>query len=370
MIVLKDNKTIASIDYNGIKLWDSITGECLRTIACEKEYPSQLAALDNNRLLTSHTCVMKIWDTASGTCVAELKGHNESIQKVLLLPNGLIISYAAKEVRIWEQDTAKCVQVFNDEKAANMFPLSNNLLACLNDEHRHAKEPYILISIWDPQTGKRLLHVKNTKASSIEFIGSSNHLLWCQYQCGSRYYYLGAIDINHLIENAAKEFEFQSQISASDKGGYWQQLTANLYLGRTTRTEETQNRNSYGRYEYIYHYTMRLFDLSRGELYTFPSPVCDPRDAIMLSSDILAYSQYDSAAKSSTIDIIDIKTGIKINYLLGNSNKISRILALSSGNLVTADEWGITIWEVPLQASLVQQKMLALQQDELEKTTA
>ncbi|KAK9457635.1 quinon protein alcohol dehydrogenase-like superfamily [Dipodascopsis uninucleata] len=94
------NILTASLD-NTIKLWDSNTGECVKTLFGHVEGVWGLAA-DNFRIVSgAHDRLVKIWDRQSGRCLHTFSGHSAPVACVSLSDSRVASGSDDGEVRIY-----------------------------------------------------------------------------------------------------------------------------------------------------------------------------------------------------------------------------------------------------------------------------
>jgi WD40 repeat protein len=111
------NGRIFSGSYdNTLRVWDSVTGACLRVLEGYKDdlFGDNLcvSALGNERIVSwSYDKALRVWDPATGACLS-LEGHKESVNSACTLSDGCIVSGSYdKTLRVWDSATGACLRV-------------------------------------------------------------------------------------------------------------------------------------------------------------------------------------------------------------------------------------------------------------------
>lgn len=92
---------ISSALDNTIKIWDSKSGKCLRTLFGHVQGIWGLA-FDKLRIVSgSHDKTLRVWDTESGRCLYALEGHNGPVTSVALSDTRIVSAADDGEVKIW-----------------------------------------------------------------------------------------------------------------------------------------------------------------------------------------------------------------------------------------------------------------------------
>ena len=89
-----------------VRLWDTGTGACLRTLAGHGSSVYSVCALSAGVLASaSGDDTVRVWDAATGACLQVLVGHEDSVNSVCALSAGVVVSGADdKTVRLWMVD--------------------------------------------------------------------------------------------------------------------------------------------------------------------------------------------------------------------------------------------------------------------------
>ena len=87
---------------NTIKIWDMLTGNCIRTLFGHVEGVWSLA-YDTLRIVSgSHDKTIRVWDLGSGKCMYALEGHSGPVTTVALSDTKIISTSDDGDIRIWD----------------------------------------------------------------------------------------------------------------------------------------------------------------------------------------------------------------------------------------------------------------------------
>ena len=122
----------ASLD-NTIKVWNTNSGECLRSLTGHTLYVRALKMVAKNRLVSgSADRTLKLWNLASGECVRTFSGHSGIVRCLEALPNNRIASGAEdSSIRVWNERNGECVRIFMGHTGVitSLALVGKNLLA-------------------------------------------------------------------------------------------------------------------------------------------------------------------------------------------------------------------------------------------------
>ncbi|KAK3341839.1 WD40-repeat-containing domain protein [Lasiosphaeria hispida] len=160
-----------------IKIWDTITGECVRTLTGHGNYVYSVAfSGDGSRLASgSEDQTIKIWDTITGECVRTLTDHGNSVYSVAFSGDGSRLASGSEDqtIKIWDTITGECVRTLTGH---GNYVLS---VAFSGDGSRLASDSEDkTIKIWDTITGEcvRTLTGHGNSVYSVAFSGDGSRL--------------------------------------------------------------------------------------------------------------------------------------------------------------------------------------------------
>ncbi|KAJ7919139.1 WD40-repeat-containing domain protein [Mycena leptocephala] len=162
-----------------IKLWDTYTGDVLRTLVGHTEGISDIAWSNDGDYLASASDdkTIRIWDMKVGTEIKTLLGHTNFVFCVNYNPtSNLLVSGGFDEtVRVWDVARAKSLKVLpahSDPVTSVSFNHDGTLIvSCAMDG---------LIRIWDADSGqclKTLVDDDNPICSHVKFTPNSKFVL-------------------------------------------------------------------------------------------------------------------------------------------------------------------------------------------------
>jgi WD40 repeat protein len=99
-----------------IKLWNLIVGQCVRTLTGHMDGVNavSLSADSKYALSGSNDRTVKLWAVTNGDCVGTFAGHTEPVTAVSLSADGRYALSGSKDktLRLWETATGKCLRTF------------------------------------------------------------------------------------------------------------------------------------------------------------------------------------------------------------------------------------------------------------------
>ncbi len=144
--------TIASCGgHSIIKLWNLQSGECFQTI---EERASYIIKFNSNGLIlaSGHTSgIVKLWDTNNGQCIQTLGKLGNPIISMIFSHDGKFIAYGSYDgtVTVWDINNSQSVAILQQQFSSPWclaFSTDSNLLAVGRDSE--------VIQLWDIKTGK------------------------------------------------------------------------------------------------------------------------------------------------------------------------------------------------------------------------
>uniref|UniRef100_T1K188 Uncharacterized protein n=1 Tax=Tetranychus urticae TaxID=32264 RepID=T1K188_TETUR len=105
---------VSGSSHCSLKVWSSITGECLRTLIGHSKgvWTSQLSC-ENILISGSVDATIKVWDAMSGHCLQTLHGHTATIRCLALHANHVVSGSRDTTLRIWNIESGVCSHVLN-----------------------------------------------------------------------------------------------------------------------------------------------------------------------------------------------------------------------------------------------------------------
>ena len=181
-----DGQTVASGGEDGIiRLWNIETDRC-RVLPGHHSWIWSLAfhpippthgsrfksASPNPREIlasASYDCTVRLWDTDTGECLNILRGHQHILSGVDFHPNGQIIASTSfdRTIKIWDTKTGECLKTLDKHtKAVSCVAFNGDgqILASASDDHT--------IKLWDINTGECLRTLRG-HAQSITVLNFS-----------------------------------------------------------------------------------------------------------------------------------------------------------------------------------------------------
>ena len=98
-----------STSHSAIKIWNSSTGSCLRTIDSGYGLCGLFVPGNKYAVIGTKGGTIEIVDVRSGTCVEVVEAHGGSVQSIAPTPDGsgFVTGSADHDVKFWEYQTIR-----------------------------------------------------------------------------------------------------------------------------------------------------------------------------------------------------------------------------------------------------------------------
>lgn len=115
MAILPDGRVVSGSNDNTLRVWDTITAQCLQVLEGHLAEINCIAVLSEDQVVSgSNDETLRVWDASTGQCLQVLEGHLSGINCVAVLPDGRVVSGSADTtLRVWNADTGQCIQTLD-----------------------------------------------------------------------------------------------------------------------------------------------------------------------------------------------------------------------------------------------------------------
>ncbi|KAL6500872.1 Dip2/Utp12 protein [Orobanche hederae] len=97
-----DNTLLMSTSYSTIKIWNSSTGSCLRTMDSGFGLCGLFVPGDKYAIVGTKSGTLEIIDVRSGICVEVVEAHGGPVDSIAATVDGFVTGSADKDVKFWE----------------------------------------------------------------------------------------------------------------------------------------------------------------------------------------------------------------------------------------------------------------------------
>ncbi len=160
LVCLSEN-TIASTSYDRtVKIWDTISGKCLRTllghvgpVLCLANFKElDPTGIERNVIISGGADgLIKVWNGSNGNCIRTMRDSISWINSLIYLGDDLIASAGYdRTINIWNIKTGKCLNVLRDH-VSEIIKLTNIKPGVIASESNDNT-----VNIWDLNKVKRI----------------------------------------------------------------------------------------------------------------------------------------------------------------------------------------------------------------------
>jgi WD40 repeat protein len=107
-----------------IKIWDMVTGECLKTLQGHTNDVLSVTISPDNKTLASasNDQTVRLWNIETGECEKILQGHTNWVWSVAFSPDGRQIASGSYDctIRLWDVESGKCLKIMDNKPYAGM----------------------------------------------------------------------------------------------------------------------------------------------------------------------------------------------------------------------------------------------------------
>jgi WD40 repeat protein/formylglycine-generating enzyme required for sulfatase activity len=174
-----DGKSVASAGLasvggkNNIMIWDTWTGERLKTIEGVPDRVFSIAFSTDGKTIASGNWdrTIKFWDIDTGAPLGNLGGHANYVRTVAFSPGGKIIASGSNDqtIKLWDAGTGTELRTLtghsHDVNSVAFSPDGNIIASGSRDQ---------TIKLWDSKTGLELWTVKVARSSILSVAFSPN----------------------------------------------------------------------------------------------------------------------------------------------------------------------------------------------------
>ncbi|VDQ14880.1 unnamed protein product [Trichobilharzia regenti] len=109
----------SSSDDKTLKLWDLVTGKCLKTLKGHSNYVFCCNFNPQSNLIVSGSFdeSVKLWDVKTGRCIRTLPAHSDPVTAVNFNRDGSLIASSSYDglCRIWDTGSGQCLKTLIDD---------------------------------------------------------------------------------------------------------------------------------------------------------------------------------------------------------------------------------------------------------------
>ncbi|MFQ5636872.1 MAG: hypothetical protein ACE5IR_02620 [bacterium] len=159
---------------NTIKIWNTETGEMLRTLSAHEADIFSIALSPNGRTLASagYDAKLILWDMVQGEILNTIDGHEQPVVSIAISPDGQLVATASRDpvVRVWDISDGRLIFSLAGhygQVREVAFSPDGRWLASSGDDGT--------VRIWDLANGTLFRSLKTHKAEVTCVVFSSNY---------------------------------------------------------------------------------------------------------------------------------------------------------------------------------------------------
>lgn len=193
IIALPNDQIVVSSEDSTLRVWDVITGECLKTLYSHGS--RRIAALPNGQVVsTCNDDNLCVWDLSTGQCLKTslIENPRSPPVEIAALPNGQVVGgFNDGSLRVWDLNTGQCLQILfkHQSPISSLVSLPGGQVVSGSEDGK--------LRVWDVRTGQCLKSLAKHKYFVTCFAvlpngqlvsGSKDNTLKC-WTLFPRYYY-------------------------------------------------------------------------------------------------------------------------------------------------------------------------------------
>ncbi len=166
-----DGKILATAsDDNTVKLWNTQTGEQIKTLTGHTDKVNSVSFSPNSQILAtaSNDKTAKLWDISTGQEIQTLTGHKNDVETLSFSPDSTVLATGSADttIKFWNPNTGKEIKTLkghNDKIQGLSFSPNGKQLATSSYDST--------VKLWDTKTGKEIktLIEYTTSVNAVSF---------------------------------------------------------------------------------------------------------------------------------------------------------------------------------------------------------
>lgn len=186
-----------------IKIWNTDTGELIRTLTGHKMGIKSLVFDDQKLISAGLDSTIKVWNWRTGECISSYNGHREGVITVDFLDKIIVSGSADKTINVWHVDTRTCYTLRGHEDWVTCVKIHANS-KCLFSSSDDST-----IKLWDLETNKCI--------KTYGGIENGGHT--AQVQCVIPFTYTEELITDSTFESVNGDGEELTELSNNEEGG-------------------------------------------------------------------------------------------------------------------------------------------------------